>query len=298
MGSGPHDALARLPAPPTAERLGRRILGSVGLGALVALANFAMDRALDRMGIERATTVLNDVAIGAAAAVLAYIWVSRQAARHAVALAEEGRLQAALNAERKRIALDLHDTVGQAHASAVLHLGCALDALDESAPARDHVRKALQLVRASTTEMRCALWDLYPEELEKVNLTSAIEGMANDLVAASGLSVRCSFDGTIRRLPPEAEKGLLRISQEALSNVLKHAQAREVRIDLCFDTHHARLSVRDDGQGFQPDQRPGSLGLTSMRNRARALGGECAISSGAGRGTEVRASIPIPPAES
>jgi signal transduction histidine kinase len=145
-------------------------------------------------------------------------------------------------------------------------------------------------------EMRCALWDLYPEELAKVDLTSAIEAMANDLVAANGLDVRCSFDGIVRRLPPEAERGLLRISQEALSNVLKHARASEVRIDLSFDAHQARLSVRDDGRGFQVDRHPAGLGLTSMQNRTSALGGEWAISSGAGRGTEVRVSIPIPPA--
>lgn len=295
MGIGPHEPGDRLPAQPANDKLGRRILGSVGLGVLVGLANFALDRAFDRLGIERATTVLNDVAIGAAAALLAYIWVSRQAVRYARALAEETRLQAALSAERKRIALELHDTVGQAHAGAVLRLDCARDALDGGAPARDDVDKALQLVRASMTEMRCALWDLYPEELQKVSLTGAIQSMANDLVVGRGLAVHCSFDGVVRRLPPEAEKGLLRISQEALSNVLKHAQASEVRIDLCFDAHQARLSVKDDGRGFQPDRHHASLGLTSMRNRASALGGEWAISSGEGRGTEVRVSIPIPP---
>lgn len=298
MGFGPHERVGRLPALRSNERFATRILGSVGLGLLVGLANFALDRAFDRMGVERATTVLNDVAIGAAAALLAYIWASRQAARQAVALAEEVRLQAALEAERKRIALELHDAVGQAHAGAVLRLECARDALDRAAPARDDVDRALQLVRASTTEMRCALWDLYPEELQKVSLAGAIESMANDLVAGNGLAVRCSFDGTIRRLPPEAEKGLLRISQEALSNVLKHAQASEVGIGLAFDARRARLSVRDNGRGFEPDRHHQGLGLASMRNRARALGGDLEIAGGAGRGTEVRVSIPIPPAVS
>ncbi len=294
MGSWPHRPGARPALPSAKDTLARRILGSAALGLLVALANFALDRALDRMGIPRATTVLNDFAIGAAAAVLAYIWVSRQAARHAAALDEEVRLQAALDVERKRIALELHDTVGQTHAAAVLHLECASDALDGYAAARDDVRKALRLVRASTTEVRCALWDLYPEELQKVHLTGAIESMADGLLAGAGLSVRYSFDGAIRRLPPETEKALLRIIQEALANVLKHAQASEVRIDLRFDADHARLSVRDDGRGFEAEREAGSLGLTSMRNRAQALGGEWAISSRPGGGTEVRAAIPIP----
>ena len=97
-------------------------------------------------------------------------------------------------------------------------------------------------------------------------------------------------------LPPEVEKGLLRISQEALSNVVKHAQAREVRIELVLDSERARLSVKDDGQGFEPELSSGSLGLTSMRNRTKTLGGVWTIQSEPGRGTEVNASIPIPPA--
>jgi signal transduction histidine kinase len=286
----------QLPASPARERPGTRIAGSAGLGLLVGLANFALDRTLDRLGVAPATTVLNDLAIGAAAALLAYLWVSRQAARHAVALAEEGRLQAALHAERKRLALELHDTVGQAHAGAVLHLECARAALGEGAAAQVDVGSALRLVRASMTEMRCALWDLYPEELQKVSLTGAIESMADDLTAGNGIGVHCSFDGSVRRLPAETEKGLLRISQEALSNVLRHASARQVRIDLHFDARQVRLSVTDDGRGFKPDQHHEGLGLTSMQDRTSALGGELTISSEAGRGTEIRVSIPVPSA--
>ncbi len=295
MGHGTIAPGARPPAPPANERPGRLILWSIALGVLVGLANVALDRAFDRLGDAPATTVLNDLAIGAATALLAYVWVSREDARRAAALAEEGRLQAALHAERKRIALELHDTVGQAHAGAVLRLESAREALDGGASAREDVGKALQLVRASMTEMRCALWDLYPEELQKVSLAGAIESMAHDLAAGNGPTVRCSFDGVVRRLPPEAEKGLLRISQEALSNAIKHAQASVVRIDLRFDAHQARLSVRDDGRGFEPGHHHAGLGLASMQNRASVLGGEWALSSEAGRGTEVRVSIPIPP---
>ena len=102
--------------------------------------------------------------------------------------------------------------------------------------------------------MRCALWDLYPEELQKADLRSAIETLIKDLTAGNGLIVRFSFGGTIRRLPPETEKGLLRISQEALSNVVKHARAHEVQIELFLDAQRARLCVKDDGRGFQPEQ--------------------------------------------
>ena len=104
------------------------------------------------------------------------------------------------------------------------------------------------------------------------------------------------MEGAVRPLPPDMEKCLLRISQEALSNVVKHAQAHEVQIELFFDSQLARLCVKDDGQGFQTESAPGSFGLTSMEDRTKALGGVWTIHSEPGRGTEVHASIPIPPA--
>lgn len=280
------------------ERLGRRIIGSFVLGLGVAMANFALDRLFARMGAARDTNVLNDLIIGAAAAVLAYVWVSRQDVKHALELSREKLMQEAIHSERKRIALELHDTVCQAHTGSIMHLELAGDFLGDNPAARTHVHRALQLVRGSMTEMRCALWDLYPEELEKLDLKNAIELLVKDLTADNGLSVQFSLDGKIRRLPLDIEKVLLRISQEALSNIVKHAQAREVRVDLFLDAERARLSVKDDGQGFQPDLNAGSFGLTSMQDRTKALGGIWTIHSEPGRGTEVHASIPIPPVTS
>lgn len=277
------------------ERLGRRIIGSFVLGLGIAMANFALDRLFARMGAARDTNILNDLIIGAAAAVLAYVWVSRQDVKHALELSREKLMQEAIQAERKRMALELHDTVCQAHTGSIMHLELAGDFLDDNPAARTHVHRALQLVRGSMTEMRCALWDLYPEELEKLDLKNAIELLVKDLTADNGLSVQFSLDGKIRRLPLDIEKGLLRISQEALSNIVKHAQAREVRIDLFLDSERARLSVKDDGQGFQLDLNAGSFGLTSMQDRTKAMGGIWTIHSEPGHGTEVHASIPIPP---
>ena len=280
------------------ERLGRRIIGSLVLGLGVAMANFALDRLFARMEGARDTNVLNDLIIGAAAAVLAYAWVSRQDVKHALELSREKLMQEAIHAERKRMALELHDTVCQAHAGAIMHLELAGDFLGDNPAARTHVHRALQLVRGSMTEMRCALWDLYPEELESLDLKNAIELLVKDLTADNGLSVQFSVDGKVRRLPLDIEKGLLRISQEALSNIVKHAQAREVHIDLFLDSERARLSVKDDGQGFEPDLNARSFGLTSMQDRTKAMGGIWTIHSEPGRGTEVHASIPIPPVTS
>lgn len=277
------------------ERLGRRIIGSFVLGLGVAMANFALDRLFARMGGARDTNILNDLIIGAAAAVLAYAWVSRQDVKHALELSREKLMQEAIQAERKRMALELHDTVCQAHTGSIMHLELADDFLGDNPAAQTHVHRALQLVRGGMTEMRCALWDLYPEELQKLDLKNAIELLVKDLTANNGLSVQFSLDGKVRRLPIDIEKGLVRISQEALSNIVKHAQAREVHIDLFLDSERVRLSVKDDGQGFQPDLNAGSFGLTSMQDRTRAMGGIWTIHSEPGRGTEVHASIPIPP---
>ncbi len=277
------------------ERLGRRIIGSFVLGLGVAMANFALDRLFARMGGARDTNILNDLIIGAAAAVLAYAWVSRQDVKHALELSREKLMQEAIQAERKRMALELHDTVCQAHTGSIMHLELADDFLGDNPAAQTHVHRALQLVRGGMTEMRCALWDLYPEELQKLDLKNAIELLVKDLTANNGLSVQFSLDGKVRRLPIDIEKVLVRISQEALSNIVKHAQAREVHIDLFLDSERVRLSVKDDGQGFQPDLNAGSFGLTSMQDRTRAMGGIWTIHSEPGRGTEVHASIPIPP---
>jgi len=278
------------------EKLGSRIIGSFALGVLVGLANYTLDVSFARLGVLPATNVLNDLIIGALSGLLAYIWVSRQAAKHAQELNAEKLMQGAVQEDRKRIALELHDTVCQAQAGAIMHMECASDALGENSADREHLQRALHLVRGSMAEMRCALWDLYPDELQKSDLKNAIESLVKDLTTGNGIHVQFSLGGMIRRLPPETEKGLLRISQEALSNVVKHAQAREVRIELFLDSQRARLCVKDDGQGFLPGPNSGSFGLTSMEDRTKALGGVWTIQSEPGRGTEVHASIPIPPA--
>jgi signal transduction histidine kinase len=276
------------------ERFGRRIVGSFILGILIGLGNFALDRSFARLHTVPATTVLNDLIIGAAAAFLGYIWVSRQDTRHALELSKEKLMQGAIQKERKRIALDLHDTVCQGHTGAILQLELAADSLGKNPEPKEHVHRALQLVRGSMTEMRCALWDLYPEELQKVDLKDAIEILVKDLTSDNGLNVHFSLSGTRRRLPLEIEKGLLRVSQEALSNVVKHAKAHEVQIELFLDAQRARLCVKDDGQGFNSDSHTGSFGMTSMQERTKALGGVWSIRSEPGCGTEVHASIPIP----
>jgi signal transduction histidine kinase len=276
------------------DRLGRRIIGSLMFGVFVGLVNFAIDVSFPRFHVVPTTTILNDLIIGAAAGLLAYVWVSRQTAKHVLEMSREKLTREAIEKERKRMALDLHDTVCQAHTAAIMYLECAQDSLDSNVEPGKHVERALHLVRGATTEMRCALWDLYPEEMKRVDLKTALESLSKSLTAGSGLNVQLLLDGASQPLPQEIEKGLLRISQEALSNIVKHAQAHDVRIELLLESHQARLYVIDDGRGFRGEPSSGTFGLTSMRDRAEALGGVWEIRSEPGHGTEVRARIPVP----
>ena len=185
------------------EKLGKRVVGSLTLGIAVALVNFALDVRFARLGDAPATAILNDLIIGTAAGLLAYFWVSRQASKYARERATEQLMQEAVHQERKRMALELHDTVCQALAAANMHMELAGDFLaPKSRLARAFPSGAATGARGSITNMRCALWDLYPEELQKVDLKSAIEYLVKDLTAGNGLSVQLSLDGTVRRLPP------------------------------------------------------------------------------------------------
>jgi signal transduction histidine kinase len=153
------------------EKLERRVFGAFAIGIFVAMVDFVLDVSLVHSTNTPATTVLNDLIIGTAAGLFAYFWMARQAAKNARELATQKLMEKTVHRERKRIAMDLHDTVCQAQAAAIMQLECAGDSLDDhSGIARQQVLRALQLLRGSMTEMRCALWDLYPEEKQKVHL--------------------------------------------------------------------------------------------------------------------------------
>jgi signal transduction histidine kinase len=278
------------------EKPGRRIIGTLAIGVFVTLASFSLDLFFDRRDGTLATIAVNDLIIGGAVALLIYVWVSRRDADYAQKLFAERLMNEAIDKERKRMALEIHDTIGQSNAGAIMHMELAIDSLKSNETAREHVGRALQLVRGSITEMRCALWDLYPEELQKLDLKGAIECLVKDLATSDSLALHFSTAGLVRRLPLETERALLRICQEALANTVKHARARNIKVVLRFAPHEARLDIEDDGQGFLPQETSESLGLISMKNRTQSVGGVCTIRSGPGCGTNISVSIPISPA--
>jgi signal transduction histidine kinase len=133
--------------------------------------------------------------------------------------------------------------------------------------------------------------------LEQLPLVEAIKQELDKFSQSVAVNTKFNISGMRRDLPPELEAGLLRICQESLTNVRKHAKATEVEVNLKFDESEVELSVSDDGVGFRPrassgGKKRGTFGLISMRERARGLGGTFEVQSRRGKGTLVRVVIP------
>jgi signal transduction histidine kinase len=211
-------------------------------------------------------------------------------------LAERGQQSAVLE-ERNRMAQEIHDTLAQGFTGIVVHLEVAEDALaGDSEEARAHLQRAQNLARQSLAEARRSVWALRPRALEKTELAGALQNLADQLAADMPMHVKFSIRGTARSLPAKIEANLLRIAQEALTNVFKHAHAKEVRIELTFDERGTCLGVSDDGIGFDPSLKAqdSGFGLVSMRERAQGMGGELTLTSQPGCGTQVLVVVPLP----
>lgn len=215
-------------------------------------------------------------------------------------LAEQGKQSAVLE-ERNRMARDIHDTLAQGFTGIIVQLEAAEDIFRENADgASAHILRAKSLARESLAEARRSVWALRPRVLEASDLAGALRHLANELIKGTRMEVKFSAWGAARRLPPETENNLLRIGQEALTNVLKHAQASMVGVELAFEEERVQLSIFDDGQGFDPEVKTTGrgFGLVSMRERARAIGGELTLLSRAGGGTQVLVAVPLAPQHS
>lgn len=196
--------------------------------------------------------------------------------------------------ERNRIAREIHDTLAQGFAgiSVQLELVARMIATAKPDQARTHLDQARILVRTSLAEARRSVWDLRSQALESGGLPEALAETAKQLTAGTPVQTGVQVSGTARQLAPAVENNLLRIGQEAITNAIKHAEARRILVDLSFHQQSVRLEVRDDGRGFAPDSyQPspveGHFGLRGMRERAEQIGGVLTINSAAGAGTEI-----------
>jgi signal transduction histidine kinase len=198
---------------------------------------------------------------------------------------EAGRL-----AERQRLAREIHDTLAQGLSSIVLLARSAESALPaDPAAAAERIREVEQTASANLAEARRFVQALTPPALDDATLTEALRRLAS----AAGADFH--LDGEPYPLPVEAEVALLRLTQEALANAVRHAGAGRIAVTLSYLDDEVTLDVFDDGTGFDPAvvPAPGSFGLHGMRERIAALGGNLAVESSPGEGTAVAVSLPL-----
>jgi PAS domain S-box-containing protein len=200
--------------------------------------------------------------------------------------------------ERQLVSYEIHDGLAQYLAGAIMHLEAAEHAAAGSAEGRD-LAEGLRLLRAATDEARRLIGGLRPPALDELGIIEAIETLVSD----ARIDVpRIDFIHCLprRRLPPDVETTIFRIVQESLSNIRRHANAEAVSVRLeQLGDDAVRVVVQDDGVGFEPATVPDDrFGLEGIRQRARLLGGEPAITSGLGHGTTVSVTLPIEARES
>lgn len=214
-------------------------------------------------------------------------------------LSAESRELAALE-ERARLARELHDSVTQALFSMTLHaraaqLALAREGIPTNGPVGQGIRQLLDLTHGALAEMRALIFELRPGALSEEGLAVALRKHAAAVSAREGLAIDVEADDERCGLDPAAEEHLYRLSQEALHNVVKHATATHVLIRVRKDGHRQlTLEIVDNGAGFDPDEvAPGHLGLGTMADRARQVGGSVEIISAPGGGTTILARVPL-----
>jgi PAS domain S-box-containing protein len=211
------------------------------------------------------------------------------------------RLIRAEEAERRRIAVELHDEIGQALTALKLNLKTVIRRPDSPATPQ-RLEESVGLVERTISQVRDLSLDLRPALLDDLGLIPALRSYVGGLARWSSIEAAFVADEENGRHDPEIETACFRIAQEALTNVARHSQARTVRVEIARSESELRLLIADDGAGFDVATAiaraadGASLGLLGMRERASLLGGDVEIASEPGRGTEVRAAFRLRPA--
>jgi two-component system NarL family sensor kinase len=199
--------------------------------------------------------------------------------------------------ERNRLAREIHDTLAQGLTATALQLESAdalFDTGSDTEKARGPLRRALSLTQYNLEEARRSVLDLRAAPLEGRPLSEALKALVERWEAETGIGARYAAVNGSRPFPPRVEAALYRICQEALTNVARHAEAGRVRVRLVATPQEVRLSIEDDGRGFDASRVPGDRhGLVGMRERAQMLGGALEVRSSPGGGTRVQASVPL-----
>jgi PAS domain S-box-containing protein len=205
------------------------------------------------------------------------------------------RMLQTLEAERQRVARELHDDVGQAIAT----VGVLLHTLErtpgavpeEARPALEATHTTIQQITESVARI---VRDYHPADLLGLGFEDTVRAHARQFAHRHHLALRLATVPVAGLLPPDHELHLYRIVQEALANVAHHARARRVTLRLVRQRQRLVVTVRDNGVGFAPERaRSTGLGLVTMRERAELMKGELVVRSVPGRGTEIRVTVPL-----
>lgn len=213
------------------------------------------------------------------------------------------RLIESQEAERKRIANELHDSLGQDLLVIKNWIAYGQATLDKADPARETLEEISAATARAIESCREITYDLRPHQMDYIGLTEALRAMLNKVSQASGLQIEVQLDDLTEALPKEAEINLFRIVQEGLTNIVKHAHATQATVRVHRELvaqkgqpPRIEVEIRDNGCGFDPlilRQAPHGMGLSGIVERARMLGGVATINSAPGLGTTISLTLPI-----
>ena len=204
-------------------------------------------------------------------------------------------------AERKRLASELHDGLGQDLLIAKNELGRLMSM---QLPSTDEFRLITELVDESIGTVREISSNLHPHQIDQLGFCTAVRATVHKVASSSGMNIRCQCESVDDVLPKEASIHLYRIIQESLTNIVKHASATMVNLDVQTIDSAIHITIEDNGKGFDiahpsqsdtrmPAERRGGYGIVSMYERARIIGGVFSISSAPQRGTIIRVTLPL-----
>jgi signal transduction histidine kinase len=189
---------------------------------------------------------------------------------------------------------DIHDTLAQGFTGVIIQLEAAEDAISSRCrkEADDHLHRAGELARRGLSEARRSVHALRPQALEEHNFWDALKGIIKNTTVGTALHTKFEARGKLPTLPQSWQENLLHIGQEALTNTLKYAHARNFEARLSYKAKELCLELRDDGDGFKAKDRHDGVGLTGMRERVEQMGGTLAIKSLRGKGTNIVVVLP------
>ncbi|MCI0519097.1 MAG: GAF domain-containing sensor histidine kinase [Chloroflexi bacterium] len=194
--------------------------------------------------------------------------------------------------ERKRLARELHDEIGQALTSILINLKTIQESCDQQA-VNDRLNDLRFLTARTIEELRRLAMDLRPAALDNLGIVPALRWYVQQSAERTGLDIRFLGPEKFERLSPEAELVLYRVAQEGLTNAIRHGRARQVVVALERDQDVVRLSITDNGAGFNPDSLERGLGLIGIRERVELLYGNFDIITAPGAGTQLQIEVPV-----